>query len=178
MPILPAPSGIDIAGFNIVGDMELIMASGQYLANKVKTSGIKYDVILTTELKGLPVAQEISRLLGVDYVCLRKNKKCYMLDPVSTRGSSITSGETEYFVSITEINKLKSKNVLFVDDVISTGSTLGSIFEFAKNQGFTITAGLGVLREGMAGLDDDIEFELYNTKVICAGFLPLPNKNN
>ena len=47
LPVLKTPSGIDIAGFNPVGDMELLMKTGKYLAKQVKKNKIKYDVIMT-----------------------------------------------------------------------------------------------------------------------------------
>ncbi len=74
LPILKSPSGIYIAGFNPVGDMELICKAGEELARKIVDNDIEFDVILTTELKGLPIAQEVARKLKCDYVCLRKEK--------------------------------------------------------------------------------------------------------
>ena len=123
LPILPTPSGLMIAGFNPVGDIPLLIEAGKDLARQIREGGNKCDVILTTELKGLPIAQEVARELGVDYVCLRKEKKCYMANPRQTEGESITSGKTNYFISEIDENKLVGKNVVFVDDVFSTGST-------------------------------------------------------
>ena len=79
LPILPTPSGLMIAGFNPVGDIPLLIEAGKDLARQIREGGNKCDVILTTELKGLPIAQEVARELGVDYVCLRKEKKCVFL---------------------------------------------------------------------------------------------------
>lgn len=174
LPILKAPNGINIAGFNIVGDMELLKRAGEFLASQVKTNNMKFDIILTTELKGLPIAQEVARKLNCDYVCLRKSKKCYMLNPISIKGESITSGKSEYYISQTEHEKLKDKNVLFVDDVYSTGTTFGHMKCFSKQAGFNITGCISVLREGKKNLDDKLYFIAQDTPVCCCGFLPLP----
>lgn len=174
LPILKSPSGINIAGFNIVGDMELLQRSGEFLSNKVKSNNVSYDIILTTELKGVPVAQEVARHLCCDYVCLRKSKKCYMLDPISINSGSITSGKSVYYLSSDDFEKLKNKNVLFVDDVFSTGTTFSNILNFANNSGFKISAGLSVLREGKKEADEDLIFNFKNTPVLCCGFLPIP----
>ena len=174
LPILKAPSGIEIAGFNSVGDMELLLKSAEVLAKKIVENNIDCDVILTTELKGVPIAQEVARILKKDYVCLRKQPKCYMLNPVKITSESITSGKTEYFVSEPFFNKLKNKNVVFVDDVFSTGATFENILRFA-NSNFKITAGLCILREVPKNkLDAPTDFEFKNTMVYTCALLPLP----
>lgn len=172
LPILKTLSGIKIAGFNPVGDMELLIKAGKYLAKQVKKNKIKYDVILTTELKGLPIAQEVARNLKCDYVCLRKEVKCYMLEPTKTDGESITSGKTSYYVSKPDLNKLKNKKILFVDDVFSTGSTFNNMLEFAKQEDFEIVSCLCILKEEKE--NTGINFEYKGTPVYCCEFLPLP----
>ena len=175
LPILPSPSGIKIAGFNSVGDIELLSKSAEFLVQEISKQAIDFDVILTTELKGIPISQEIARLLKKDYVCLRKAKKCYMLDPISVSSESITSGKVEYFVSSTEFAKLSNKKVLFVDDVFSTGATFKNILNFSKSSGFDIVAGAFILKEvPKNALSSPLNFEFENTKVLCCSVLPLP----
>lgn len=174
LPILPTPSGIMIAGFNPVGDSEVIDISAKYLADKLNEQNIKFDVILTTELKGIPISQELARIFKTDYVALRKSKKCYMLDPISTSGNSITSGKSEYFVSSIDMNKLRGKKILFADDVFSTGSTFKSIETFAKNENLNIVAATFILKEVPKGEETSaLTFKFNNTKIICSGVLPL-----
>lgn len=171
LPILKSPSGIYIAGFNPVGDMELICKAGEELAGKIVDNDIEFDVILTTELKGLPIAQEVARKLKCDYVCLRKEKKCYMLNPKHTSGESITSGKSDYFVSELDLEKLKNKKVIFVDDVFSTGSTFKNMISFAQRENFKIVAGLSILREGES---EELKFVYQSVPVFVCGHLPLP----
>ena len=172
LPILKAPSGIYIAGFNPVGDMELLTKAGEYLANQVKENNIEFDIILTTELKGLPIAQEVARNLKCDYVCLRKDCKCYMLNPKHTSGGSITSGSSDYYISELELAKLIGKKVLFVDDVFSTGLTFKNMLTFAKNENFEVVGCLSILREDLE--KSELNFKCENISVICCEFLPLP----
>ena len=172
LPILKTPNGVEIAGFNPVGDMELLIKAGKYLAKQVKKNKIKYDVILTTELKGLPIAQEVAKNLKCDYVCLRKEIKCYMLEPTKTSGESITSGKTSYYVSRPDLNKLKNKKVLFVDDVFSTGSTFVNMLEFARQEDFEIVSCLCILKEEKE--NTGINFVYNGVTVYCCEFLPLP----
>ncbi len=147
LPILETPKGIKIAGFNPVGDMKLLESAGKDLARQIKESGVGCEIILTTELKGLPIAQEVARELGVDYVALRKELKCYMANARQTAGESITSGKTNYFISEIDENKLVGKKVAFVDDVFSTGSTFKSMLSYAEKAGFTLTCSATILKE-------------------------------
>lgn len=172
LPILKTPDGIEIAGFNSVGDMELLTKSGEYLANIITGNNIKYDTILTTELKGLPIAQEVAKNLNCDYVCLRKEDKCYMLNPTSTEGESITSGTTNYYVSEPDLLKLKNKKIIFVDDVFSTGSTFNHILEFAKKENIELVACLCILKEEKE--NTGLKFIFDEVPVYCIEFLPLP----
>ena len=175
LPVLPAPSGINIAGFNSVGDTELITKSAEFLAEEIKKNGLDFDVILTTELKGIPISQEIARLFNKDYVCLRKAQKCYMLDPISVSSESITSGKTEYFVSKPEFEKLLNKKVIFVDDVFSTGATFKNIMNFAERSNINIVAGAFILKEvPNSALKEPVNFEFNGVPVVCCAPLPLP----
>ncbi len=173
LPILKAPSGIYIAGFNPVGDMEILIKAGKKLANIIKKNNINYDIILTTELKGLPIAQEVAKNLKCDYVALRKEKKCYMLNPTEISGESITSGKSKYYISQLDLNKLKGKNVIFVDDVFSTGSTFQHMLDFAHREKFNISAGMYMLREGK-GNKNELSFNYLDIPFYACGYLPLP----
>ncbi len=175
LPVLPTPSGMLIAGFNPVGDMELLKRAGEDLARQINESGNKCDIILTTELKGLPVAQEVARVLGVDYVCLRKELKCYMANARQTEGESITSGKTNYFISEDDENKLIGKNVVFVDDVFSTGSTFKSISNYAEKTGFKLTCSATILKEDKLDNIGKIKsgFLFNGIPNYFCGFLPL-----
>ena len=97
-----------------------------------------------------------------------------MLNPIAIKSNSITSGDSQYYISQTEFEKLKNKNIIFVDDVYSTGETFKHILKFADNTNLKITACLTILREGIKNKDNVLEFNSNNIPVICCGFLPLP----
>ena len=94
-----------------------------------------------------------------------------MLNPKHIGGESITSGKSDYYISQLDIEKIKNKNVLFVDDVFSTGATFENMIKFSCDEHFKIVAGLAILKEGK---NDNAEFEYNGIKVYCCGFLPLP----
>ena len=71
------------------GDVELTVACASELLKKVP----EFDVILTAEAKGIPLAYEMSRQSGKLYIPARKGPKLYMEEPVVVEDRSITTEE-------------------------------------------------------------------------------------
>ena len=77
LPILPLPSGIKIAFFNLHGDSALT----EHCAKKLAAHLSDCDVLITAESKGLQLAHCTARELGQRYYAVaRKAKKLYMQD--------------------------------------------------------------------------------------------------
>ena len=72
---------MDIAAFIMLGDAELTVAAAAELLKKCPD----FDILLTAEAKGIPLAHEMSRQSGKPYVCARKGEKLYMTDPIQSR---------------------------------------------------------------------------------------------
>ena len=117
---------MDIAAFIMLGDAELTVAAAAELLKKCPD----FDILLTAEAKGIPLAHEMSRQSGKPYVCARKGEKLYMTD----------------------------KRVLVVDDVISTGGSLKALDALAEQTQCTIVGQAAVLAEGDAAERKDIIF--------------------
>lgn len=72
LPVLPLPSGISIAFFNLHGNQEMTEHCGKELAKMVSDC----DVLLTAESKGLQLTHVIARELGQPYYAVaRKSRK-------------------------------------------------------------------------------------------------------
>ena len=118
LPILPLPSGISIAFFNLHGDSALTEHSAKALAPKLADC----DVLITAESKGLQLTHCVARELGHRYYAVaRKTKKLYMQDGIEiTIQSSITTGkEQKLYLSKHDVDLIKGKKVGIVDDVVS-----------------------------------------------------------
>ena len=110
---------MDIAAFIMLGDTELTVAAAAELLKKCP----EFDILLTAEAKGIPLAHEMSRQSGKPYVCARKNVKLYMKDPVVVEDQSITTeGKQKLVIDRKELDEMNGKRVLVVDDVISTAA--------------------------------------------------------
>ena len=146
---------LDIAAFIMFGDVEVTVESAKQLLAKAP----EFDVILTAESKGIPLAYEMARQSGKNYVVARKSVKLYMQDVVYVNVKSITTANEQVLhLDGEKAALLKGKRVLIVDDVISTGESLKALETLTERSGGTIAAEAAVLAEGDAAQRDDIIF--------------------
>ncbi|MBQ1278914.1 MAG: adenine phosphoribosyltransferase [Clostridia bacterium] len=151
----PVSDSLDIAAFIIFGDVELTVAGCKELLSRVPD----FDVILTPEAKSIPIAYEMARQCGKPYVIARKGVKVYMRNSLEVKVTSITTQkEQSLYLGETEVNMIKGKRVLIVDDVISTGESLTATRELVKRAGAIEAAACAFLAEGDAADRDDIIF--------------------
>ena len=155
LPLCPLNDKIDIAAFIMFSDVELTVACAEELIKKCPVC----DVILTAESKGIPLAYEMARQLGIPYVVARKSVKLYMTNPLSVTVKSITTAaEQTLFLSEEKARLINGKRVLIVDDVISTGESLRALEKLAESAGGSIVCQAAVLAEGDAADRNDIIF--------------------
>ncbi len=146
---------LDIAAFIIFGDVELTVAGCSALLDKAP----EFDVILTPEAKSIPIAYELSRQSKKPYVVARKGTKVYMKNPISVDVRSITTArDQKLYLGDQEVNMIRGKRVLIVDDVISTGESLSAVRELVKTAGGIEAASCAFLAEGDAAQRNDIIF--------------------
>ena len=151
----PVSDKLDIAAFIIFGDVELTVKGCEELLKKVP----EFDYILTPEAKSIPIAYEFSRQSGKPYIVARKGVKVYMRNPLEVSVTSITTQkEQKLYLGETEVNMIKGKRVLIVDDVISTGESLAAVRELVKKSGAIEAAACAFLAEGDAADRTDFIF--------------------
>ena len=120
LPILPLPSGIKIAFFNLHGNTQMTEHCGKELAKLVGDC----DVLLTAESKGLQLTHVVARELGPPYYAVaRKSQKLYMQDGLDVViSSSITTGKEQHlYLSKFDADLLKGKKLGFgcVDSAVN-----------------------------------------------------------
>ena len=93
LPLCPVNEKLDIAAFVMFSDVELTVACAEALLKKVP----EFDIIVTAEAKGIPLAYEMSRQSGVIH---RKDldsmdgKRILIVDDVISTGGSLHALET------------------------------------------------------------------------------------
>ncbi len=156
LPLCKITDDLYIGAFIMFSDVEITKASAERLLAKAP----EFDVIITAESKGIPLAYEMARQAGInDYIVARKGAKLYMQNVITTEVDSITTDHIQKLcLGQTEIDKMKDKRILIVDDVISTGESLKSLEVLVNQVGGNIVGKMAVLAEGEAADRDDIIF--------------------
>lgn len=156
LPICPLNDKLQIAGFVILGDTELTDACAKGLAAKAP----EHDIMLTAECKGIPLVCEMAKILGEKrHVIARKKEKLYMKNAISLTVQSITTkGEQTLYLDGGDVELIRGKRVLIIDDVISTGESLRTLEQLVESAGGTVAGKMAILAEGDATKRDDIIF--------------------
>lgn len=165
LPLFQATPTLQIALFNILGETDLVMKVARALAKKLPKD---IEIIVTPEVKSVCLAYEMSKILKVPYIILRKILKPYMLNVLSHEVVTITTGKPQLLhLDGKDKSLIKGKKVLILDDVISTGATLEGMRQLIKKAGGKVIAEAAVFIEGAEGSWPDI---------ISLGHLPLFKK--
>ncbi len=156
LPLCKITDDLYIGAFIMFSDVEITKACAAELLKIAP----EFDIVITAESKGIPLAYEMARQAGMnDYIVARKAPKLYMNNVITTEVDSITTDHIQTLcLGQDEIDKMTGKRVLIVDDVISTGESLKSIETLVNQIGCTVVGRMAVLAEGEAADRDDILF--------------------
>lgn len=156
LPLFPISENLQIAAFIMFGDVEITKASAEALLKIVP----EYDIMVTAECKSIPLIYEMARQANADnYIIARKSPKLYMKNIITTDVDSITTAHKQTLcIGEADVEAMRGKRVLIVDDVISTGESLAALEELVNKAGGNIVGKAAVLAEGGAANRDDIIF--------------------
>ena len=156
LPICKVSDDLYIAAFIMFNDVEVTVACAEELLKKAP----EFDVIITAESKGIPLAYEMARQAGnKPYIVARKGPKIYMSDLVTVNVDSITTDHMQTLcVGHDEREVMEGKQILVVDDVISTGESIAALDKLVDEVGGNVVGRMSVLAEGEAANRDDIIF--------------------
>lgn len=165
LKLCPINQDLCIAAFLILGDTELTVNCAAALLERAP----KYDFLLTAEAKSIPLVQEMARQNGdAHYIVARKGRKLYMDNPICVGVKSITTEKDQkLYVDQEEMEQMRGKRILIVDDVISTGRSLQALEEIAAAAGADVVGKMAVLAEGDAASRTDISY-LENFRSLTA----------
>lgn len=155
LPILNVNDKLAIAGFVILGDVELVEKAAAALVKRVPP---ETEIMVTAETKGIPLVHEMARLMGMPrYAIARKSVKAYMENPIIVEDRSITTkGKQILVLQDEDIALVRGRKVLLVDDVISAGGSIKALEELIEKAGGTVIGRMAILAEGDAMNRKDI----------------------
>lgn len=181
LPICPVSDTLFIGAFIMLGDVQLTEHCARALLARVPA----YDLILTAESKGIPLAQEMARQSGQDrYIVARKSPKLYMRDMLSIEVKSITTAQRQTLIlDGGDAAAMRGRRVLIVDDVVSTGDSLRALEALAAKADGHVVGRAAVLAEGEAALRADLifleELPLFTPEGLpISPIPPAPNRVN
>ena len=154
LPVCALNEHLSIAGFVMLGDIELTEACAREL-NKILP---EHDYMIAPEAKSIALINEMARLSGQKkHFVARKGLKAYMADPLVVKVNSITTAkEQTLYLDGNDAKLINGKRIVIVDDVISTGESVAAVEELVKQAGGTVVARAAVLAEGDAADRKDI----------------------
>lgn len=156
LPLCPLNDDLYIGAFIMFGDVELTVACADALLKKAP----EYDLIVTAESKGIPLAYEMARQSGLNhYIVARKAAKLYMKNVFTTTVRSISTDHVQTLcLDGADAQLIQGKRVLLVDDVISTGESLRALEHLITEAGGIVAGRMAVLAEGDAADRTDISY--------------------
>lgn len=162
LPLFEVAPGVKIAIFNMLGDTQIVERAADLLAAQTPANA---QVIVTPEVKAVPLAHAVSVRTGVPYVVARKIRKPYMVNCLEAEVISITTGQPQtLYLDGKDRHLVEGKNSLLLDDVISTGSTLRGLRLLMTSAHSPIVGEMAVFTEG-----DDGDW----SQVVALGHLPI-----
>ena len=154
LPLCPLNENLYIGAFVMFGDVELTVAA----ASELLKIAPEYDVMITAESKGIPLAYEMARQRGGErWLLARKAPKLYMRNILKCEVRSITTDANQVlYLDGDDAAYMCGKRVLIVDDVISTGESLHALETLVNEAGGKVVGKMAVLAEGDATERKDI----------------------
>lgn len=163
---------------DIMFNPEIIYKAGIILASAFVYKNIDY--VVTVETKGIPLAYEVARMLGVQLVVVRRETKF-------TEGSTImvnyVSGSTGRIQNMSLSKKAMTfgSKCIFIDDFMKAGGTANGIINILKEFESELL-GIGILIDNVEipkkliqdyvaivdfkGIDQNGEAQLFPSKII------------
>ena len=171
LPIVPVSDELSIALMIVIDHgVSFVDTAGAELAERF--AGADVDIVVAPATLGIPIAIAVSRALGLDdYLILQKSRKVHLGDALEAPVHAITSTTSSaLLLDRARLHAVQGKRVLFVDDVISTGSSVQAALALLESAGAEI-AGIGSLLVEGEGWPEVLA--PYEDRLVALGRIPV-----
>ena len=114
---------------DIMYNPQIVSKAGVILANEFKDKEVDY--IVTVETKGIPLAYEVAKSLGIELVIIRRDNKITEGPTVIINYVSGTSGRIQQ-MSLAKKSMKKASKCIFIDDFLRGGGTAQGIKDLLR----------------------------------------------
>ncbi|WP_097027768.1 pur operon repressor [Clostridium peptidivorans] len=148
---------------------DIISKAGKILASSFNNKDVNY--VVTVETKGIPLAYEVAKMLGVQLVVVRRENKVTEGPTVSI---NYVSGSTNRIQNMTLSKRTinKGSNCIFIDDFMKAGGTALGIMNLLKEFESNLV-GIGVLIDNI-----EMDKKLVDNYVSIIEFEGLDGEDN
>jgi adenine/guanine phosphoribosyltransferase-like PRPP-binding protein len=150
LPLVEVAEGLSIALLICVDHgVAFSERAGRELAALL--AGAEPEVVVSVATMGIPLAIEVTRALGLDdYVILHKTPKIHLGNSWAEPVRSITTGANQTLrLDPERVAAVRGRRVAVVDDVVSTGASLGAALTLLRRAGATPVVVGAFLTEGV-----------------------------
>lgn len=171
LPIVPVSDELSIALMIVIDHgVSFVDTAGAELAERF--AGADVDIVVAPATLGIPIAIAVSRALGLDdYLILQKSRKVHLGDALEAPVHAITSTTSSaLLLDRARLHAVQGRRVLFVDDVISTGSSVQAALALLESAGAEI-AGIGALLVEGEGWPEVLA--PYEDRLVALGRIPV-----
>ncbi len=140
---------------DIMQNPSIISRAGAVIAGAFRD--VKADYVITVETKGIPLAYETARYLGINLIVVRRNTRITEGTNVSINYLSGTQG----LLSTMSLSKRAIKpgsSLIFIDDFMRGGGTLKGIRDLLKEFDSDLTAAGVMVDTGKQMIKSDMPF--------------------
>jgi adenine/guanine phosphoribosyltransferase-like PRPP-binding protein len=151
LPVVPISAELAIALLMTVDmGVQFMTVAGYDLAQRLAPA--RPECVVSMATLGIPVAVEVSRSLGLDdYLILQKTPKIHLADALRVPVDAITTAATQHLLlDRARISAVQGRRVALVDDVISSGASMGAGLRLLDEAGAEVVAIGSLLSEGDA----------------------------
>ncbi len=151
LPVVPVNDELAIALLMTVDKgVRFMSVAGYDLARLLAPA--QPECVVSMATLGIPVAVEVTRSLGLDdYLILQKTPKIHLADALRVPVDAITTASTQHLLlDRARIGAVRGRRVALVDDVISSGASMGAGLRLLDEAGAHVVAIGSLLSEGQA----------------------------
>lgn len=144
---------------DVLSNPEIIRVAGLILASEFINQDVDY--VVTVETKGIPLAYEVAKMMGVQLVIVRRDTKV-------TEGTTVSinyitgSNKRIQSMSLSKRSLKRGSKCIFVDDFMKAGGTANGIYELLKEFECNLL-GIGVLIDNV---EKDKKLVVNHTSII------------
>jgi adenine phosphoribosyltransferase len=165
IPLVHNSKSTLLANVTFLGDIELVNRLADALAARLKKAQVDYFVC--PHVKVAPLVHGVALRLGHKrFIVLRKSIKPYMESPLTLRPlPDMPKHVQPLVINGQDAALIKNKNVVIIDDVISTGVTMKMVNKLMEIAGATVLANVAVVKQGMQRVHVNHLISLYKLPI-------------